>query len=267
MKLFFLLLIFIAGYTSLYSQQAPATQKNSDSIYIAVDSQPKFLNGDLISWLGKHIVYPQYAIEKHIEGKEFVSFVVEKDGAVSSIMLLRGVDTGLDREAKRVVSEMPPWKPATIKGQKVRAKLMLPISFKLMDYEEYVKANKVYCDTCVQKKPEFSKDLTGYIKNHLIWTKEALKNHAQGRVFVGFIIEKDGSLSHISVESYETQAYMLQDAAVNVVYEMPRFEKWTPGYIDGKPVRVKKVVEFDYIMRDFQRYKVSGFDPAQPLGN
>lgn len=267
MKRILFLLLFLSGFSKLYAQQVKPQDVNKDSIYTVVDKAPEFKEGDVYEWLGRNIVYPASAIGRGVEGRVFVSFVVERDGSVSNVTLLRGVDSCLDKEAVRVVSSMPKWYAGRLEKMNVRVKLMLPINFKLMDIATFNKLNKVYCDTCVEKRAEFSPEWKTYFESHMYWTKEALENHAQGNVVVSFIIEKDGSLSDIQVVRYDNTAYMLRDAAIDVVYQSQRIGKWTPGYVEGKPVRVKKVLRLDYIMRDFQRYKVSKFDPAQPIGN
>jgi periplasmic protein TonB len=80
-------------------------------------------------FLADNIVYPEIAKELGDQGKVFIEFVVEKDGSISQIKILRGVSKEIDREAKRVVSMMPKWVPAESKGESVRARCRIPISF------------------------------------------------------------------------------------------------------------------------------------------
>lgn len=79
--------------------------------------------------ISKHVKYPQIALENGVQGKVFVQFVVEKDGSVSNIKVVRGVDASLDKEAVRVVSVMPKWKPGKQRGKAVRVAYTLPIAF------------------------------------------------------------------------------------------------------------------------------------------
>ena len=78
-----------------------------------------------------NIKYPEAAIDKNIEGRVFVSFVIEKDGSVSNVKVLRGIGGGCDEEAARVISSMPKWKPGKQKGEFVRVSYQIPIMFKL----------------------------------------------------------------------------------------------------------------------------------------
>jgi protein TonB len=86
---------------------------------------------ELQKWIAKSINYPQTSIELGEQGKVFVSFVVEPDGAISNVAVERGVSEDLDREAKRVVRSMPKWTAGEAGGKKVRSRMRLPIVFTL----------------------------------------------------------------------------------------------------------------------------------------
>lgn len=98
-----------------------------------VDIEASFIGGaaEMKKFITNSIDYPQICIEGNIEGTVFVAFVVEKDGSISNIEIVQGVDEDLDREAKRVVREFPNWNPGEIKAKKVRTRVRLPIAFKL----------------------------------------------------------------------------------------------------------------------------------------
>jgi len=98
-----------------------------------VDKEAEFIGGyaELQKFIGSKIVYPQEAIEMGDEGKVYLSFVVEKDGSVSNVVVERGVTNALDREAKRVIHAFPKWIPGEVKMQKVRTRVRLPINFVL----------------------------------------------------------------------------------------------------------------------------------------
>lgn len=85
----------------------------------------------MFDFINANLVYPQEAIDAGIEGRVFVGFVVEKDGSVSSIKLLRGIGYGCDEAAMDVVRKMPKWKPATQRGKPVRVQYQFPLNFKL----------------------------------------------------------------------------------------------------------------------------------------
>lgn len=86
---------------------------------------------DMKRWIAENMVYPQMAIENEQEGTVYVSFVVELDGSISNVDISRKIDEDLDREAKRVVRQMPKWKAGEAGGKKVRTKCVIPIKFQL----------------------------------------------------------------------------------------------------------------------------------------
>ncbi|MFZ9029421.1 MAG: energy transducer TonB, partial [Crocinitomicaceae bacterium] len=87
----------------------------------------------LQQFINENVQYPVEAIEKGIQGKVYLSFVVEPDGNLTNIKVERGVSMELDREAKRVVRSMPKWIPGEAGGKKIRTKARLPITFQLSD--------------------------------------------------------------------------------------------------------------------------------------
>ena len=93
---------------------------------------PEFPGGQatLMKWLASNVRYPQMAQENGISGRVIVKLVVEKDGSVSDVTVIRGVDKDLDREAMRVVRAMPKWQPGKNNGQAVRCYYNLPVTFR-----------------------------------------------------------------------------------------------------------------------------------------
>ncbi len=108
-------------------------EPDNDSIYQVVDEMPKFPGGEqaMMDFVAKNVKYPQEARDKEISGRVYVSFVVEKDGSVSNVKVVRGIGGGCDEEAARVIKGMPKWKSGMQKGKPVRVNYMMPIFFKL----------------------------------------------------------------------------------------------------------------------------------------
>ncbi len=108
-------------------------KQTNDQVFVVVEEMPEFPGGEdaLRTFIGKAIVYPKGALEKGIQGKVFVTFVVNKDGSVSKAKIARGVDPSLDKEALRVVSSLPEWKPGKQRGENVAVEYTVPISFAL----------------------------------------------------------------------------------------------------------------------------------------
>lgn len=101
--------------------------------YLIPEEDPEFPGGQaaLEKYIQDHIVYPQEAIDPHIEGRVFLTFVIEKDGSVSNVKILRDIGGGCGQAAKDVVKTMPKWKPGRNKGEAVRSQFNLPITFQL----------------------------------------------------------------------------------------------------------------------------------------
>ena len=133
-----LLTIVIAVSTADVLNASGSQSKESYKIYSVVDVMPGFGgdNSTLSNYLSTNIIYPKEAAKQGIQGRVYVSFVVEIDGSVSGVRILRGVNSLLDQEAVRVVEAMPKWTPGTVEGKAVRVEFNLPIQFKLEKKED-----------------------------------------------------------------------------------------------------------------------------------
>jgi len=102
-------------------------------IFMVVESMPEYPGGEaaLYTYLAENIKYPQMAKESGIQGRVFVTFVVERNGSVTDVRILRGIGGGCDEEAIRVVSSMPRWTPGMQRGKAVRVQYNLPVKFTL----------------------------------------------------------------------------------------------------------------------------------------
>lgn len=104
-----------------------------ETVFVVVESMPSFPGGmsELMKFLHENISYPQLAKDAGVQGRVFVSFVVEKDGTVTDIQILRGIGGGCDEEAIKVVQSMPNWIPGRQRNVPVRVRFNLPIKFTL----------------------------------------------------------------------------------------------------------------------------------------
>lgn len=130
-KLAFLLsAIFL---TNIAFCQEEVKVSDDDAIFFVVEEQAEFPGGmeAMYAYIQKNLIYPEKAKEKGIEGRVFVQFVIEKDGSISNVKILRGIGGGCDEAAKEMVEKMPKWKPGTQKGKPVRCQFNLPINFEL----------------------------------------------------------------------------------------------------------------------------------------
>jgi protein TonB len=120
-----------------YILQAPIQQEEEveveTEIFYVVESMPSFPGGEdqIYAYLARNLHYPVLAREAGIQGRVFVTFVVERDGSITDIRVLRGIGGGCDEEAVRVVENMPEWTPGKQRGIPVRVQFNLPIKFTL----------------------------------------------------------------------------------------------------------------------------------------
>jgi TonB family protein len=299
--------------------------------FVSLDAAPTFPGGmnEFYAYVQKSIKYPQEAKDNKIQGKVFLSFVVETDGTLSDIKVERKLGGGTDEEAVRVIEESPKWIPGVQNGQRVRVKYNIPISFSLTPGTdafgmakglsinkagngyiiignpksetpplyiidgvkvkpsetsplssvkqediasievlkdetatklygdggkygvilittkqgktdkplEQKPANNIYGFVGVDTQPSFPGGMDKfyqYIGKAVRYPVEAQKNNIQGKVFLSFIVEKDGTLTDIKVERKVDPS--LDAEAIRLVKGSA---KWLPGKQDGKPVRVK----------------------------
>jgi periplasmic protein TonB len=105
---------------------------NDGDAYFIVEVMPSFKGGDISKfrdWVGKRTNYPQAAIDKKIRGTVYLTFIVEKDGSVSNVVVQKGVDPLIDYEAVKAISESPKWTPGLQRGQPVRVRFSIPLNF------------------------------------------------------------------------------------------------------------------------------------------
>ena len=218
-------------------------------VFQVVEEQPMFPGGmeEMMKFLQQNVKYPKEAQNQGKQGRVIVQFVVNKDGSISNDTIVRSVDPLLDAEALRVVRSMPNWTPGKQKGEAVRVRFTLPVTFRLDGGTESKSAEvkqvaKVPTQgeeifNVVEQMPEYPGgmgELMKFIQRNIKYPKEAQEQGKQGRVIVQFVVEKDGSITEAKVaRSADPQ---LDSEALRIVSEMP---KWTPGKQRGKEVRTR----------------------------
>ena len=239
----------------------PPADDPDNPVFEVVEQMPEFPDGGmsgLMQFLSKNIRYPVNAQKNGTQGRVTVQFVVNADGSISNIGIIRGVDPELDGEAVRVISTMPNWKPGMQKGKAVRVKYTVPVMFRLSDNgqkEEYkpvpkidetvvvgyvpkqVPAEEDPVFEVVENMPEFPGGMGGlmqYLSKNIKYPVEAQKAGIQGRVIMQVIIDENGNVTNPKV----TQPVdpLLDTEAIRVTASMP---KWKPGTQRGMPVNVK----------------------------
>lgn len=143
MKQFLAFIFLSVGATTLFAQNpviieqnlpdSATIEQNSPKVYTIVEKMPQFVGGQegLYKYLQEHLIYPKKAVEQGIQGKVFCQFVVDEEGYVRDVVVLRSVNPLLDAEALRVIKAMPKWEPGTQNEKTVKVYFNLPISFSL----------------------------------------------------------------------------------------------------------------------------------------
>lgn len=133
-KIAFLLLVALLSTTTITAQKTVVSKNQSkEVVFDEVEQMPEYPGGrdSLMTFLMRTVKYPKEAMEKGVQGRVLVKFIIEKDGQVSEPEIVRSVYPALDEEARRVVRCMPKWNPGKQNGKVVRVFFTLPIMFRL----------------------------------------------------------------------------------------------------------------------------------------
>jgi protein TonB len=129
-----IVLLCTATHAVAQSTAKTDTAKAHAPVFMYVEQMPT-QSYDLNKYVSEHIKYPNEARENNVEGRVIVKFVVNEDGTLSDVTVVRGIGAGCDEEAVRMVRSMPSWNAAKQGGNKVKCYYTLPVIFKL-EYEK-----------------------------------------------------------------------------------------------------------------------------------
>ncbi|TFF38448.1 M56 family metallopeptidase [Mucilaginibacter psychrotolerans] len=238
-------------------------------VYLAVEQQPRFPGDDkaFAAYLGKTIKYPQTARKNNVQGRVILTFVIEKDGAITDIKVLRGIGSGCDEEAVRALKQSPKWIAGKQKGKAVRVQFAVPIAFSLspetaLNTSSAIKMlgvdNAVF--TQVEQQPGYpggNEACVKYLTTNIKYPAEARKNNIQGRVITSFVVRDDGSLDDVKV--IKGIGFGADEEAIRVIKNMP---KWFPGMQNGIPVNVRYTLPIAFTLNGKQLNLQGKTDPA-----
>lgn len=221
--------------------------QENDSVYLSTEQLPEFPGGQnaMFQYISDNIIYPFSAYSNGVHGRTVCQFVVNKSGdLVDCVVVKSSGDISLDQEAVRVLSAMPKWNPGQSAGEIVRVKCTVPVTFKLPEHVwKQDSVNVADSDSTifvvVNEMPEFphgNQALFDYLSRNIRYPKKA--KGATGRVFVQFVVEKDGEISNAKIAKSSGNEF-LDAETIRLVNKMP---KWKPGKLKGVPVRVRYVV-------------------------
>ena len=219
----------------------PQDNPQQEAVVQICEELPQFPGGtsECMKFLGKNIKYPAEAIAQNIEGRVIAQMIIEKDGSVSNVKIVKSVHPLLDKEAIRVIESMPKWTPGRHKGKTVRVQYTLPIAFhtqkdKKADFQTKTGPDENGVHTIVDTTAEFPGGMQNclkFLQESIKYPEDCKKEGIQGRVIVQFVIEKDGSIKDVKVVRGVHPS--LDKEAIRVTESMP---KWKPGKVKGEPV-------------------------------
>jgi protein TonB len=117
------------------TMQMDVQEEKVDEIFTIVEQQPEPIGGfaTFYDYVGNNLKYPKLAERSYIQGRVYLEFVVEKDGSLTDIKVIKGIGGGCDEEASRIIAAAPKWKPGKQRGRPVRVKMVMPILFRLAE--------------------------------------------------------------------------------------------------------------------------------------
>ena len=229
------------------------------------EERAKCSNMALFEEVYSKIKYPKEAKEKKVEGTVYTTFVVEKDGTVTSVVIDKSVGSGCDEEVKRVVSEMPHWIPGTKDGKPVAVQMAIPVKFKLQGEDQVISIDKKVDDSLLSEMnhpPRFSpcdefetleekgkcshRNMMYYIDGQLPkYTKSNNPERKEGEVLFKFTVTADGSIEKARIEN--SLGIPFEQEYLKAIQGMP---KWVPGKKDSKSVPMEVVYPVNFAVQD-----------------
>ena len=247
----------------IFTQDPPPVKKEEteEVIFVVVENQPEFPGGQaaMMKFLADSIQYPKIAVENGIQGRVICNFVVMKDGSVSDVQIVRGVDPVIDTEAVRVLKLMPDWKPGTQRGKAVNVRYTLPVVFSLGKKESKIEIDelkrveeKMLVETQLLPNvifPGGQKEMFRFVSQKIKYPVVAQEKSLQGVVYATFKVSDAGKISAIEAEPNSGDMAILSQEVLRVFKQMPTWVKddallvsGTVASSDAKPLPGASVI-------------------------
>ncbi|MCX6198878.1 MAG: energy transducer TonB [Bacteroidetes bacterium] len=203
----------------------------TDDVLSIAEQMPEYPGGEdsLMREVTANIVYPKQCLDSNIQGKVFLRFVVNEDGTISKIEVMKSPHKFLNESAIDALRKIKKFNPGKQNGKPIKVYYSIPVGFRI---EDTTKQNKH-----VDIMPEFpggDAALIKFLQENIQYPKFERDNGIQGKVIVKLVVMEDGTVQDISLAKSVSAG--LDEEAIRVVSMSP---KWKPGSQDGKPVRVK----------------------------
>lgn len=242
--------------TLFLTEMAVAATAGPDQVYRSVEQMPQFPGGEaaLMKYLSSHVQIPQTE-EKFDRRVAVVQFVVEADGSIGEVKVVRSVSPEFDAEAIRLVKSLPKFTPGRQNGQPVAVWYTIPVTFRASGYrndiysESHIDTPVVDTprDTTIYRSVELMPRFPGgeaalmkYISSHL--QTPQTQERVQGSVILQFVVQSDGSIGEVKVARSLHPEY--DKEAVRVIKSLPKF---TPGRHNGQAVAVWYTLPVHYL--------------------
>ncbi|MBI5726731.1 MAG: energy transducer TonB [Ignavibacteriales bacterium] len=219
-NIFFVLPLLLVFNNTVQASLPEIEMISGDSVYVNADVMPEPVGG--MESVAAKIVYPELAKRAGIEGKVFVSFVVNEKGKVESPSILKSDNDIFNATALETVTSIA-FKPGKVKGKPVKVKVVFPIAYKLADKDKYPPNDE----------QPFPVGGMGSLMSKIVYPEEAKKNNVQGKVVMKAVIAEDGSIEKSEV--IKSLGSGCDEAALKALKET----KFTPAKKNGKPVRAE----------------------------
>ncbi len=259
---FFLLISFFAFAQNDINEIKVADDNNKVYEIYNVEMQPEFKGGrdSLQIFIEHNLVYPTAALKNEVDGKVIVGFIVEKDGKVSHVEVVKNqlpdMDYGCTGSAIDVIKLLPAFKPGKVNGNNVRVHMTATVIFdskayRAAKFDKYYDYEKVYDIINIDKPASYpggENALLADITKNLNYPAKSLRENNQGKIIVSFIIDKAGHITEVKVKKgIEGDEDRCNDEAVRVVKLLKDF---TPGIVNGKPVKMAFQVPIIFKIKD-----------------
>ena len=226
-------------------------KQKDGNVFTVVEEMPQYEGGfnALMKFIGDNVRYPAQAKADKIQGTVIVNFIIRSSGKVENVGIERSVNLLLDKEAARVITILPDWKPGKQQGKAVDVSYTIPIQFKLDGPEgkKVTDVNNIGIFDGPEVMPVFpggDKALQKFIGENVKYPAKALKDTIQGMVVVNFNVLKSGKMDNIKV--IRSVSPELDNEALRVIGLMP---DWKPGEQNGKVSDMQMTIPIKFKLR------------------
>jgi TonB family protein len=226
--------------TTLWAQVNLDSLPEYDCIYFVLDD-PEFPGGDSArrAFITNNLQYPDTAKMYHVEGVVYASFIVEKDGSLSSFSILRGLGWGCDEEAIRVMKLMPKWRPATRRGEHIRVQMNMPIRFEIEAKD---------CDIIKPSFPGGKDSLDAFISRNIRYGRLSREEMTGKVIEISLLLNSDGNIIETyfipGIDGASGIGGGCDEEAMYIINKMPR---WIPAKCGKKNIPSSYVLRMHFV--------------------